>query len=137
MVSTWRPSQRAASTMQEGTGFAVHQNRAGAAFAAVAAGLYASEVHDLAQIVDQQLSFGDRVFAPSPVELQSSADALFSAGKCMHRTLLRQTNVAPFDVRCSMTKVKARVRNRPNIGSLPDRSQGSARQFVGKQDNPD
>ena len=46
----------------------VHQHRAGAAFAAVAAGLGAGEADGLAQVVEEKAVAGDRVDAPAPVE---------------------------------------------------------------------
>ena len=46
----------------------VDQHRAGAAFAAVAAGLGAGQAHFLAQIIEQQHIVGDRVGAVAAVE---------------------------------------------------------------------
>ena len=59
--------------------FAVDQNRTCAALAAVAAGLHAGKVRDIAQIVDKQRAFGDCVFTPPPVEPQSQ-QTFFSCG---------------------------------------------------------
>jgi len=49
---------------------AVGEDGASAAFASVAADLRAREAHDLAQVIDQKLVFGDSIVAPSAVQPQ-------------------------------------------------------------------
>jgi hypothetical protein len=50
-------------------GLAIDHDRAGSAFAAVAAGLGSGEARDVAQIVDEQHAGGDSILPPSPVQL--------------------------------------------------------------------
>ncbi len=75
-VSTRRPATAAASVRQESRGVVVDQHRAGAAFAAVAAGLGAGEADDLAQIVEQQQIVRHRVDAGRPLRVNSRRRAM-------------------------------------------------------------
>ena len=58
---------------------AVEEHGAGAALAAVTAGLGSRETDGLAQVVNEQLILGDRVLAPAPIEPQAQ-DALAEDG---------------------------------------------------------
>ncbi len=67
-MSTRLPAIVAASVRQDKRRLVVDQHRAGAAFAAVAAGLGAGQADLLAQVVEQQDIVGDRIGAVAPVE---------------------------------------------------------------------
>ena len=54
-----------------GHGLIVDQHGAGATFAAIAAGLGPRQADDIAQILDQQLVFGNGILAPSTVEFHT------------------------------------------------------------------
>ena len=68
MVSTRLPWTVAASVRQESVGLSSTKHRAGAAFAAVAAGLGAGEADLFAQVIEQQNIVGDRIGAVAPVQ---------------------------------------------------------------------
>src|SRR3974390_1281827 len=102
-------------------GFTVDQHGAGAAFTAVAAGLGAGEMRDLAQVIDEQRLVGDGVLAPAAVHADAEQAFSRSLGWCVHE-VLRQTFESGRSQK-PMTKVK---RRRPGFGPRgnPDGSQG-------------
>ena len=85
---------------------AVDQDRAGAALAAVATGLRARQMGDVAQVIDQQIAIGDGVFAPAPVELQAQQTLLRWRARCVHRMLPKGTVFGVEWVQTAMTKIK-------------------------------
>src|SRR6516225_10141992 len=91
-------------------GFFVDQHGASTTFASIATDLRACEAHDLAQVIDQKLVFGDGIVAPSAIEPQMYE--LFPSGL---RLLLRHDLAAiatvllakAFFARGAMTKIKS------------------------------
>jgi hypothetical protein len=64
--------------------FAIDQDRAGAAFAAVASGLYAGQARDIAQVIYKQLIFRHRVFTPATIEFQLEQPLPRPRALCWH-----------------------------------------------------